>query len=192
MELSEEQIKELKEKLKDMSPEEIEELKKKQAEMGQQCPFCLMIEGKIQVNKVYEDGALMAILDINPANKGHIILLPKSHYATSFDMSEDEIRHFFNIANELSKRIVQVVKAEGVNMYLANGESAGQKVAHFLLHIIPRFSKDGINFIWKPKEVSDEENNQIMSAFKNFKVEKKIIQQKVEEVEEFQEEERIP
>ena len=66
---------ELKEKVKNMSPEELRKFQK------EQCIFCHIIKGDVQSRKVYEDEVCIAILDINPANPGHLLLLPKEHYA---------------------------------------------------------------------------------------------------------------
>ena len=73
--MTEEQVKELQEKIKNMSPEELKEFQKKQ------CVFCQIISGKVQSKKVYDDEKCIAILDINPANPGHVLLLPKEHYS---------------------------------------------------------------------------------------------------------------
>ena len=69
-----EQIQEMQEKMKNMSPEELKELQK------QQCIFCQIIDGKVNSKKVYEDDKCLAILDINPSNPGHVLLMPKEHY----------------------------------------------------------------------------------------------------------------
>ncbi|MBI2208489.1 HIT domain-containing protein [Candidatus Woesearchaeota archaeon] len=72
--MSEEQLKALQEKLKNMSPEELKEFQKKQ------CIFCQIISGNVQSRKIYEDGHVLAVLDINPANPGHILVMPREHY----------------------------------------------------------------------------------------------------------------
>jgi len=188
MEMTEEQINAIKEKISQMSPEELENLKK---EAAKQCPFCLMNQGKIPVKKVYEDGSLMGILDINPANKGHIILFPKMHYENSFEMDEIAINHIWNVANSIGKKLIEVVNAEGINFFVANGEAAGQRVGHFLIHIIPRFKDDNINFAWAPKEVSEEDMNLIVNSFQGFYVESPKKEEKVEEVVEEEPQEEI-
>ena len=73
-EMTEEQRQALQEKLKNMKPEELAQLQK------QQCIFCQIISGKIPAKKIYDDEIAIAILDINPASKGHLLLLPKEHY----------------------------------------------------------------------------------------------------------------
>src|SRR3989344_2863950 len=91
-----EQVEALKEKLKNMSPEELKEFQKKQ------CIFCQIISGKIEAKRVYEDERVLAILDINPANPGHILLMPKEHYAIMPQIPKEEMEHLFMAAKALS------------------------------------------------------------------------------------------
>jgi len=120
-------------------------------------------------------------------------------------MDEIAINHIWNVANSIGKKLLEVVSAEGVNFFAANGEAAGQRVGHFLIHIIPRFKEDGVNFGWNPKKISEEDYNLIVNSFEGFFVEepkkeiKKIEEPKIVEEEpvEFEEEyeyddERIP
>ncbi len=163
MKLTEDQIKVLKEKLESMDPEELEELKKQQ---GSQCPFCLIVEGKIESKVVYEDDKVIAVLDINPANPGHTILFPKFHFPTNKDLSSEDLNYIFKVANDLANSIVKAINAQGFNLYFSNGEAAGQKVSHLMIHIIPRFNEDKINFTWQPKKISEEEMDKIVKKIK--------------------------
>jgi histidine triad (HIT) family protein len=133
-----EQIKELQEKMKNMSPEELKELQK------QQCIFCQIIDGKVNSRKVYEDDKCFAILDINPANPGHILLMPKEHYPLMPLMPEDVLSHLFMAAKAISRSMLVAVNAEGTNIFVANGTAAGQRAQHFMLHIIPRRPGDNV------------------------------------------------
>ena len=94
--MSPEQIEELKEKIKNMTPEELKEFQKKQ------CIFCQIISGKVQAKKVYEDEKTIAILDINPANPGHVLLLPKEHYTVMPQLPAEDIAHISIVAKFLS------------------------------------------------------------------------------------------
>lgn len=149
----ERQKEELGEYLRTLRPEQIEFLKKQQnAEV--QCPFCLMIDGKISYHKVYEDNNFLGVLDINPATKGHAILFPKHHYK-----SLDEIKNtaeLFNAANKIAGTLLKI-GAEGINIFIANGTVAGQTIPHLLVHIIPRYSGDNVSFSWKSIKIDDEE-----------------------------------
>lgn len=146
-----EQLEALKEKLKNMSPEELREFQKKQ------CIFCHIISGKVQAKKIYEDNSCLAILDINPANPGHILLMPKEHYTVMPQVPEDEIGHLFIVSKQLSNAVLRSIEAKGTNIFVANGPAAGQKAQHFMIHIIPRKEKDGIKFDLPQKTIPEDQ-----------------------------------
>ncbi len=133
-----EQQKELEEKLKSMSPEEIMQLQK------QQCIFCQIIAGKIPSKKIYEDEKVFVVLDINPAAKGHVLLLPKEHYAIMPQVPDKDLGHYFLVARSFSHVLLKTLQASGTSIFIANGLAAGQKAQHFILHIIPRKEGDGL------------------------------------------------
>jgi len=137
--MTEEQRKAYEEKLKNMSPEELKQFQK------QQCIFCQIIAGKIPSKKVYEDDKCIAVLDINPAAKGHVLLLPKEHYAIMPQVPEKEIAHLTVVSKYLSQIVLKVLRASGTSIFIANGFAAGQKAQHFMIHLIPR--KEGDNLL---------------------------------------------
>lgn len=139
--ISPEQLKALQEKIKQMSPEELKEFQKKQ------CIFCQIVAGKIQSRKVYEDERAVAILDINPANPGHVLLLTKEHYSIMPQLPDDEVAHIFMVAKSLSNSMLRGIEVQGTNIIVANGVAAGQRAQHFMAHVIPRKENDGINFV---------------------------------------------
>ena len=147
--MSGEEDKAMQEKLSNMSPEE---LKKFQM---QNCIFCQIVGGKVASKKVYEDDKCLAILDINPANPGHVLLMPKEHYAIMPLIPEDIIRHLFMISKQLSASLLKALKAEGTNIFVANGAAAGQKAQHFMIHVIPRMEKDGVGLDIKGKTADE-------------------------------------
>lgn len=156
--------------LSSLSPEEVAALKEKQ------CPFCLMASGKIPTKKVYEDSKFIGVLDINPANAGHVLLFPKKHYPYLSNLSEEEVSGLFIIANKIGTKIIESFKAKGFNIFIASGYAAGQKADHFMIHIIPRNENDNINFTWSTKKLSEEEFNDIQKLLKieSIEVVKKI------------------
>ena len=146
---SEEEVKNMQEKLKNMSPEELKEFQIKN------CVFCHIVKGKVASKKVYDDDKCLAILDINPANPGHILLLPKGHYAIMPLIPEDVIKHMFMISKQLSSTLLKALKVHGTNIFVANGIAAGQKAQHFMIHIIPRMEKDGVGLDIKGKKTTE-------------------------------------
>ena len=170
MALSEQRIAEIQERLKGLDPEEqqqkLQEILKElpQDELNeitqQQCPFCGIVDKKIDAKTVYEDGIVMAVLDINPANKGHVILFPKKHHQFLFQVSDTEAAHMFKIVNKISLAMVNGLNAEGNNIFVANGQIAGQNASHVIVHIIPRYKNDGIEKWPRKKYVSDDEKKE--------------------------------
>src|SRR3989338_9130093 len=156
----EEQKEKLNEFISSLSPEEITALKEKQ------CPFCLMASGKIETKKIYEDPKILAVLDINPASAGHVLIFPKKHYPYLSSLSDQEISHLFVVVNKIGNKIIGSLKAKGFNIYLASGSAAGQKSDHLIVHAIPRNENDDINFKWDAKKIAEEDFSRIRELLK--------------------------
>ncbi len=179
--------------LKKLTPEQREFLKKQQSGG---CPFCSIAEGKLASKKIYENDSFMAVLDIKPASRGHILLFPKKHYQLLAQMSEEEVSSLFTLANKLSAIVFECMKAEGTNIFTANGNAAGQMIPHVVVHIIPRWKDDKISFAWEGAKVDENEMNDIQQSISKIAQERlKENVQKIETVrsdDSFEEEERIP
>ena len=149
--MSEEQVKELQEKIKNMSPEELKEFQKKQ------CIFCQIISGKVQSKKIYEDESVLAILDINTGNPGHILVMPREHYSIMPQIPEDEVEHIFLVSKMLSNVSLRALEVQGSNIIVANGVAAGQRAQHFMIHLIPRKENDNLGFEVPQKNIDEKE-----------------------------------
>ncbi|MBI2151120.1 HIT family protein, partial [Candidatus Woesearchaeota archaeon] len=84
------------------------------------------------------------LLDINPAAKGHLLLLPKEHYSIMPQIPPETLSRLFMQAKLKSKLLLKSLKAEGTTLFAANGQAAGQRVPHFLLHLLHRKEGDGL------------------------------------------------
>lgn len=146
-----EQQEELRKKLENMSPEELKEFQKKQ------CIFCHIVSGKVAAKKVYEDNKCIAVLDINPANPGHVLLMPKEHYMIMPQMPEAELIHIFMVTKHISNSLLRALDVRGTNIVVANGAAAGQRAQHFMIHIIPRKEGDGVNFVLPSNSLNEKE-----------------------------------
>ena len=187
----EEQQAKLQEILATLSPEEREQLVGKQ-----QCPFCLMTQGQIPVKIVYEDDSLMGILDINPANKGHVLLFPKDHAPLLSQVPDSIVGHMFEIANKLSSAVFEALQADGTNILVANGAVAGQSAPHVLINIFPRFEGDKVAIGWEPKKIEEAEMddvaNKIKSAIPKGRTKPRVIQEDLDPNDLPREDTRIP
>jgi len=112
----------------------------------QQCIFCGIANGGVPSKTVYEDSKVRVVLDIYPANPAHLLVLTKQHYAIFNQLSQEEAEHIGIISKRISELMFKVLKPEGINFFIANGPVAGQKAPHMILHVIPRFAGDGLNF----------------------------------------------
>ena len=150
----------------------------------------------VQLKKIYENDSFIAVLDIKPASKGHVLLFPKKHYQLLAQMSEEEVNSLFTLANKLSAIVFECMKAEGTNIFTANGNAAGQMIPHVVVHIIPRWKDDKISFAWEGAKVDEKEMNDIqMNISKLVQEQLKEKVQRIEAVksdDSFEEEERIP
>jgi histidine triad (HIT) family protein len=159
--MSEEQVAALQEKLKNMSPEELKEFQQ------QQCIFCHIVSGKVQSKKIYEDDKVIGILDINPSNPGHILLIPKDHYQIMPLVPEEDIAHTFIAAKHLSQACLKAIKCQGTTIFVANGAVAGQRAQHFMVHIIPRMEDDDIQQLnIKEKKITKKDQDALLKKLK--------------------------
>lgn len=140
-----------------LTPEQI-------AAIQQQCIFCQIATGKVAAKKVYEDEQVTAILDINPANPGHILLMTKKHYFVMPQMPEDETERIGIITKQLSHAALKALKTEGTSIFIANGVTAGQRAQHFMLHIIPRMNKDKVGLELPQRQITPEDFKKIHEA----------------------------
>ncbi len=113
------------------------------------CIFCKIANGEIPSATVYEDELFRGILDIAPAARGHVILLPKNHAADVFELPEEEAQRVFPAVKKIAAAVKQATGCAGVNILQNNGESAGQTVFHFHVHVIPREEEDTVKIGWK-------------------------------------------
>lgn len=122
------------------------------------CVFCDIIENIIPSKKIYEDGDILAILDISQTTKGHTLVIPKKHYDNMNEIDDLTLSKIIVKTNELSKVIVKNLGANGFNLLVNTNEVAGQTVKHAHFHIIPRYSeKDTISIAFNENKFDLDE-----------------------------------
>ncbi|MEA3239508.1 MAG: HIT family protein [Candidatus Bipolaricaulota bacterium] len=108
------------------------------------CIFCDIIEGRTPASIVFRDEVCCAFMDIQPVNPGHVLIVPNEHVASIDDLDEKIGGHLFAVAQRIARALRHSgVRCDGVNLFLADGEAAGQEVFHVHLHVFPRFANDG-------------------------------------------------
>lgn len=121
------------------------------------CIFCKIANGQIPTVTVYEDELFRAIMDIAPAKKGHVIILPKNHFANLFEIDEETGSKAMLVASKVAAAMKKGLQCDGVNVLQNNGEAAWQTVFHLHIHIIPRYDGDNLSFPWPHEEYADGE-----------------------------------
>ena len=105
------------------------------------CAFCQILHGEAAVSLVYSDDRVAAFMDVQPVNPGHVLVVPRVHVALLSDLDEETGGQMFKSATRITKAVREVgLQCEGVNLYLADGQVAGQEVLHVHLHIIRQVS----------------------------------------------------
>jgi histidine triad (HIT) family protein len=115
------------------------------------CVFCKIVKGEIPCYKVYENEKLLAFMDIQPINPGHILIIPKKHTELISELEDELVGEIFKVAKKMSIALRKSeIKCEGINFQLADGESAGQEIPHVHVHVIPRYRNDGFGLKFPP------------------------------------------
>ena len=130
------------------------------------CIFCKIANGEIPSATVYEDSICRVILDVNPANKGHALIMPKEHFDNIYSMDAETAAKIFTIATEVAKAQKAELNPDGLNILQNNGEAAGQTVFHFHMHLVPRYIKDNVTMTWVPGKADTEELSTLSKALR--------------------------
>ena len=115
------------------------------------CIFCKIAAGTIPSFKVHEDGETLAFMDINPANDGHCLVIPKAHFPTLFALTPEAFAAAGRSVIKVANAVNAALTPDGINLLQANGPGAGQSVFHFHIHVLPRRHDDGLSINWTPK-----------------------------------------
>jgi histidine triad (HIT) family protein len=111
--------------------------------MNADCPFCNIASGKTEASIVYEDATILAFMDLNPANVGHTLVVPREHYENIYEIPEKLLAQMVTVVKRVCVAVKKTVDADGIRVVQLNGRAAGQVVMHIHIHIIPTVSKGG-------------------------------------------------
>ena len=114
------------------------------------CLFCKIVAGEIPATIVAEDERTIAFMDINPATRGHALVIPREHAADVHAIDPADLQAVALVAQRLAGRAVEQLGADGVNLLNSSGSAAWQTVFHFHLHVIPRYAGDPLRLPWVP------------------------------------------
>jgi histidine triad (HIT) family protein len=114
------------------------------------CLFCKIIAGELPATVVAEDDHTVAFMDINPATRGHLLVVPRAHSQDLLSVDSEDLRHVAVAAQRLAALAKERLGADGVNLINSCGPAAWQTVFHFHLHVIPRYEGDPLVLPWRP------------------------------------------
>ena len=134
------------------------------------CIFCQIVKGVIPASTVYSDEKVLALVDIQPVNQGHVLVIPKAHAAHLSELNPETGGHIFKVAMRIADALRHSgIKCEGINLFLADGEAAFQDVFHVHLHVIPRFRGDGFGLKFGPNYGSKPDREDLDAAAKKIR-----------------------
>jgi histidine triad (HIT) family protein len=105
--------------------------------------FSRIVSGDIPAYKVYEDAQTLAFMDINPAARGHTLVICKAEYPDLLSIPPDVLDAVSRATQQVARAIQAALQPDGINIIQNNGAAAGQVVFHYHVHVIPRWDADG-------------------------------------------------
>jgi histidine triad (HIT) family protein len=132
------------------------------------CVFCRIVAGMVEASVVHEDDAILAFMDLRQPNPGHVLVIPKRHVETVYDLGPDTAARLFQAAVAVAQALRRSLDPPGLNLWQSNGEDAGQEVPHVHLHLLPRYPGAGLLRIYpeRPAHPSREELDGLASLLR--------------------------
>jgi histidine triad (HIT) family protein len=127
------------------------------------CTFCDLVSGAGEVSACYEDADAVAFMDIQPVNAGHVLVVPREHHESLFDVPRELGVHLFDVTMRVAAAVKRVMQCEGMNIVVNSGAAAGQDEMHYHVHIIPRRRGDGFD-VPLPFEGSEMPDRTLLDA----------------------------
>ena len=121
------------------------------------CLFCKIIAGELPAQIVDENERTVTFMDINPATRGHALVVPRNHVANLLEVDADDLAATALAAQRLAQRVTERLGADGVNLLNSCGSAAWQTVFHLHIHVIPRYADDPLRLPWIPAAGDSDE-----------------------------------
>jgi histidine triad (HIT) family protein len=114
------------------------------------CLFCKIVAGEIPATIVASDERTVSFMDINPATRGHALVVPRAHARDLLEIEPDDLAAVAAAGQRLARTAHATLEADGINLVNSCGAEAWQTVFHFHLHVIPRYEGDPLRLPWTP------------------------------------------
>jgi histidine triad (HIT) family protein len=121
------------------------------------CIFCKIVAGELPGQIVEEDERTIAFMDISPATRGHLLVIPRAHARNLLEVSPEDLGATMATAQRMAQRVSERLEPAGVNLINACGAAAWQTVFHFHVHVIPRYEDDPLKLPWVPEQGDADE-----------------------------------
>lgn len=125
--------------------------------MADDCIFCKIVAGELPSQKVAEDERTVAFMDISPATRGHLLVIPRRHAKDLLEIDPEDLAAVVQAAQRMAARVKERLGADGVNLINSCGAAAWQTVFHFHVHVIPRYAEDPLKLPWVPAPGDQDE-----------------------------------
>lgn len=121
------------------------------------CIFCGIAAGDLPAEVVASDDRTVAFMDINPATRGHALVIPRAHAENIYDIGDEDLAVTIGAARRLAQRMREVLSPDGINLLNSTGKVAWQSVFHFHIHVVPRYLDDPLKLPWLPASDDGDE-----------------------------------
>jgi histidine triad (HIT) family protein len=121
------------------------------------CIFCKVIAGEIPGEVVDSDDRTVTVMDINPATRGHVVVIPREHSEDLLAVSEEDLAATMNAVRRITSRMQETIEPDGFNVLNNMGRAAWQSIFHFHVHVIPRYRDDPLQLPWLPEPADPAE-----------------------------------
>lgn len=125
--------------------------------MADDCIFCAILAGDSPAEVIDSDEHTLTFMDINPATRGHALVIPRNHSRDLLEISAEDLRHVGDAAHRVAARIKETLAPDGINLLNCCGPAAWQTVFHFHMHVIPRYADDPLELPWIPRGAEPDE-----------------------------------
>ena len=135
--------------------------------MADDCLFCGIVAGDVPAQIVDSDEHTVAFMDINPATRGHALVVPRTHSTDLMEISDEDLERTMAAARRLARRIDEALEPDGFNLLNSCRPAAWQTVFHFHVHVVPRYDDDPLKLPWVPRGAEAEEIERVAEQIRN-------------------------
>lgn len=144
-------------------------LKEQFEQMKAQCPYCMIVSKKLESNIIWEDEHCTVFLDIRPATKGHMTIIPNEHYSLFSATPPKILNHMFSVAHRIIEITKKAMARTSYNVFIPVGGAAGQMVQHAAIQLMPVDDNEYIDkFDFETKEIDSNKWQESHNKFKQI------------------------